>query len=94
MLSRSESVSAALILAYNGRRKLLSAAEELGWPMPVVYVQAKSESRGTFELAFANLMRLQTMCVINHSLVGFYDVSQRQDVECDFERCCRCECIT
>nr|GAT43660.1 predicted protein [Mycena chlorophos] len=40
---------------------LLAAAEKLGWPMPVNYVAASPEDRKSFEKAFTDLSRLQTI---------------------------------
>ncbi|PCH33328.1 hypothetical protein WOLCODRAFT_111625 [Wolfiporia cocos MD-104 SS10] len=40
---------------------LLLAAEKLHWPMPVDYLAASLEDRRAFELAFANLLKLQTI---------------------------------
>lgn len=42
------------------RRTLLEAAEKLKWPMKVDYASASPEDRKAFELAFYNLLKLQT----------------------------------
>ncbi|THH05559.1 hypothetical protein EW145_g4700 [Phellinidium pouzarii] len=46
---------------------LLSAAENLHWPMPVDYAAAKPESRKAFESAFVNLLKLQEIGKKLHS---------------------------
>ena len=43
------------------RRTLLEAAERLKWPMNVDYASASPENRKAFELAFYNLLKLQTI---------------------------------
>ncbi len=42
-------------------RALLEAAEKLKWPMKVDYASASPEDRKAFEIAFYNLLKLQTI---------------------------------
>jgi len=44
---------------------LIAAAEKLGWPAAIDYTAASVEDRKTFESAFANLLKLQKMCVFS-----------------------------
>ncbi|THU91630.1 RINT-1 family protein [Dendrothele bispora CBS 962.96] len=41
--------------------RLLTAAEQLHWPMPVDYVTARQNERATFERAFISLLELQKL---------------------------------
>lgn len=44
-------------------RSLISAAENIGWPMPIDYAFVPPESRKEFEAAFLKLTKLQSMSV-------------------------------
>lgn len=46
---------------------LLAASEKLGWPMAVNYAKVASEDRTTFETAFRNLLKLQSLFVFSLS---------------------------
>lgn len=39
----------------------MSAAEQIGWPIPVDYSACSESDRTVFESSFMNLLRLQTM---------------------------------
>lgn len=54
--------------------------------MPVDYSKAKPESRKAFEFAFANLLRLQEMCVINYTAVSLSEILQWQKYICKLQR--------
>lgn len=53
----------ALIEIYGDRitSTLIEVAEKLGWPMSTNYAAATPNDRNTFENAFLNLLKLQTM---------------------------------
>lgn len=44
---------------------LQTAAEKVGWPMPVDYHSASVEDRSVFENSFRNLLKLQKMSVVS-----------------------------
>lgn len=44
---------------------LLAASEKLGWPMAVNYAKVESEDRTTFETAFRNMLKLQSLLVFS-----------------------------
>ena len=45
----------------NNHRTLLDAAEKLKWPMKVDYSTSTPEDRTAFEMAFYNLLKLQSI---------------------------------
>lgn len=48
------------------QRTLVEASEKLEWPLPVDYTAATAVDRTAFELAFHNLLKLQSAYVCFH----------------------------